>query len=264
VTPQVLYVYAIGRSGHTVPERVEVVDGSDHIAAVDVDGLTAFYTAVDAVEFSQPVIDSRSKDVEWLGAIGYRHQSVMAALMQGGTVIPLRAFTLFASETTLRNHLHSERQLFKKILERLDGKQEWTLRIEFDPSRWSEALVRRVDELRRLAGEIDRAAAGKAFLLRKKLDEEKKRASREAEQKVVAEVEEAVARRLACDAVAETRQQRSGAFPQINVLINRDEEARLQELRNELERRYDADGVTLALTGPWPPYSFAGTMNAER
>ena len=78
---------------------------------------------------------------------------------------------------------------------------------------------------------------------------------------MVAEVEEAVARRLACDAVAESRQQRSGAFPQINVLINRDEEARLQELRNELERRYDADGVTLALTGPWPPYSFAGTMN---
>jgi hypothetical protein len=264
VTPEVLYVYAIGRSGHAVPERVEAVDGSDHIASVEADGLTAFYTAVDAVEFSQPVIDSRSKDVEWLGAIGYRHQSVMAALMQGGTVIPLRAFTLFASETTLRNHLHSEGQLFKKILERLDGKQEWTLRIEFDPARWSEALVRRVDELRRLAGEIDRAAEGKAFLLRKKLDDEKKRASREAEQKVVAEVEEAVARKLACDAVAETRQQRSGAFPQINVLINRDEEGRLQELRNELERRYDADGVTLALTGPWPPYSFAGTMNAER
>ena len=121
MTPQVLYVYAIGRSGHAVPERMEVVDGSDHIAAVDVDGLTAFYTAVNSVEFSQPVIDSRSKDVEWLGAIGYRHQSVMAALMQGGTVIPLRAFTLFASETTLRSHLHSERQLFKKILERLDG-----------------------------------------------------------------------------------------------------------------------------------------------
>ena len=74
MTPQVLYVYAIGRSGHAVPERMEVVDGSDHIAAVDVDDLTAFYTAVDAVEFSQPVIDSRSKDVEWLGAIGYRHQ----------------------------------------------------------------------------------------------------------------------------------------------------------------------------------------------
>ena len=41
------------------------------------------------------------------------------------------------------------------------------------------------------------------------------------------------------------------------VLIPRDEEARLQELREALARRYDDEGVTLALTGPWPPYTFA-------
>jgi hypothetical protein len=101
-------------------------------------------------------------------------------------------------------------------------------------------------------------------LLRKKLDEEKKRVSRDAEQQVVGEVEQAIVEKLACDTVAESRLQRGGAFPQINVLINRDEEARLQELRDELSRRYDSEGVTLALTGPWPPYSFAGTMSDER
>ena len=104
---------------------------------------------------------------------------------------------------------------------------------------------------------MDRATPGKAFLLGKKLDEEKKRASKEAEEAVVGEIERAVLDKLACDTVAESRQQRSGAFPQINVLINRDEEARLEELRRDLESRYAADGVTVALTGPWPPYSFA-------
>jgi hypothetical protein len=89
------------------------------------------------------------------------------------------------------------------------------------------------------------------------LDDEKKKASREAEQQVMAEIERAVMDKLACDTVAETRQQRSGAFPQINVLLERDEEARLEELRDDLAARYAADGVTLALTGPWPPYTFA-------
>ena len=156
MTNAVLYVYAIGRAGHAPPEQVEAVDGSTSITAIEVDGLAAFYTAVDAAEFSQPVIDARSKDVEWLGRIGYRHQSVMTALMRGGTVIPLRAFTLFASETTLRNHLRGERQKFSRILERLEGKEEWTLRIEFEPARWSDALVRRVGRLRELAGEVSR------------------------------------------------------------------------------------------------------------
>ena len=131
------------------------------------------------------------------------------------------------------------------------------MRIEFDPQLWSEALVRRVDTLRALSEEIACGVAGKAFLLRKKLDDEKKRASREAEQQVMAEIERAVMDKLACDTVAETRQQRSGAFPQINVLLNRDEEARLEELRDELAARYAGEGVTLALTGPWPPYTFA-------
>ena len=259
----VLYVYAIGRAGHAPPEQVEAVDGSTSITAIEVDGLAAFYTAVDAAEFSQPVIDARSKDVEWLGRIGYRHQSVMTALMRGGTLIPLRAFTLFASETTLRNHLRGERQKFSRILERLEGKEEWTLRIEFEPARWSDALVRRVGRLRELAGEVERAASGKAFLLRKKLDEEKKRASREAEQQVVAEVENAVMGTLECDTVAESRQERSGGFPQINVLIERDEGTRLAALRDDLTQRYEKDGVTVALTGPWPPYTFVGVMSDE-
>ena len=253
----IFYVYAIGRAGHPSPERVEAIDGSDVVRAVGCGALAAFVTPVDPAEFSQPVIDARSKDVEWLGAIGYRHQSVMAALMRGGTIIPLRAFTLFASEESLRRHVAGQDETFAKMLERLDGKQEWTLRIEFNPEQWSDALVRRVASLRELSEELHAAQPGKAFLLGKKLDEEKKRASREAEEAVVGEIERVVLDKLACDTVAESRQQRSGAFPQINVLINRDEEARLEELRRDLESRYAADGIAIALTGPWPPYSFA-------
>lgn len=244
----ILYVYAIGRAGHPLPEGVEAVDGV---------GLTAFFAPVDEVEYSQPVIDARSKDVEWLGAIGYRHQSVMNALSHGGTIVPLRAFTLFKTHASLKHYLEENREQFEKILERVDGKQEWTLRIEFDPERWRDALSKRVESLAALETEIAAAAPGKAFLLKKKLDDERKRASREAEQQVAAEVEQAVLDKLSCEAVAESRERRDGAFPQINVLIPRDEEARLQELHQELETRYGDEGVTLALTGPWPPYTFA-------
>lgn len=251
------YVYAIARAGHALPDHAEAIDGSSTVLSLDAAGLAAIYTPVDLVEFSQPVIDARSKDVEWLGAIGYRHQSVMGALMRGGTIIPLRAFTLFSSADALRAHLEHDAAQYAELLERVDGKQEWTLRIEFNPEQWNEALSRRVDSLRELVEEIDRASSGKAFLLRKKLDDEKKRASRDAEMQVVSEIESAVIEKLRCATVAESRQQRGGAFPQINVLLDRDEEAVLQELQSELGERYAAEGVTLALTGPWPPYTFA-------
>jgi hypothetical protein len=262
--PRGYYVYAIGRAGHPLPEDVEAIDGSRHVEAIDERPLCAFATPVELDEYSQAVIDARARDVEWLGAIGYRHQAVMAALMRGGTIIPLRAFTLFGSDGAVRARLREEASAFTKILERVDGKQEWTLRVEFEPQRWSEALVGRVDALRELNEQIAAAPTGKAFLLRKKLDEEKKKASRDAEGQVVAEIESEVLQRLACESVAESRTQRAGAFPQISVLLPRDEEARLQELRDTLETRYAGEGVVVVLTGPWPPYSFSGTMKDER
>ena len=251
----VLYVYAITRDAVT-PEA-EAVDMSRHFDAVEAAGVAAVFTRVSREQFSQDVIDARSKDLEWLGAIGYRHQDVVSDLMKRTAIVPLRAFTLFSSDEALRTYLHEHAELLSGMLERLDQRQEWTLRVEFEPQRWSESLTARVEPLRELQRQIEEASAGRAFLLRKKLEDEKKRASREAEQQVVAEIERAVLEALACETLAESRERRDGAFPQVNVLINRDEEARLQELHESMLQRYEPEGIALALSGPWPPYSFA-------
>jgi Gas vesicle synthesis protein GvpL/GvpF len=251
----VLYVYAVTRDA--VTPDCEAIDQTRHFGSVSLDGIAAVFTSVSAAEMSQEAIDRRSADLEWLGAIGYRHQAVVSELMKRTAIVPLRAFTLFSTAASLRAYLEEHRDALAKALDRLDGKQEWTLRIELEPERWSEALVRRVASLRGLKEEIESATPGKAFLLRKKLDDEKKRASREAEEQLVAEIETAITTRLRCDTIAESRERRDGAFPQINVLLNRDEDASLRELQDELGKRYEADGVTIAVTGPWPPYTFA-------
>lgn len=253
----VLYVYAVTRDA--VTPDCEAIDQTRHFGSVSADGIAAVFTPVPAAEMSQEVIDRRAGDLEWLGAIGYRHQAVVSELMRSTAIVPLRAFTLFSSADALRTYLTDHREPLSQALDRLGGKQEWTLKIELDPQRWSDALVNRVGPLRDLQQQIDASAAGKAFLLRKKLDEERKRASREAEQQLVAEIESAVTAKLACDTIAESRERRDGAFPQINVLIDRDEESALQELQSVLAEKYAHEGVTLAVTGPWPPYTFAGT-----
>jgi hypothetical protein len=251
----VLYVYAITRDG--VTPNVDGIDGTRRFGAAAVGDVGAVFTAVNAEEFSQEAIDRRAGDLEWLGAVGYRHQAVVADLMKSAAIVPLRAFTLFSSEEALRAYLYEHREMLARALDRLDGKQEWTMRIELEPTRWSESLSARVESLRALQREIESAAPGKAILLRKKLDDEKKRASHAAEDELVAEIERQVLDKLRCETVAESRERRDGAFPQINVLINRDEEAILQELHTELNARYEDEGVTLALSGPWPPYTFA-------
>ena len=250
-----IYVYAITRES-ALPDS-EGVDLTRHFGTTSIDSVSAVFTEVGDDEFSQETIDRRAADLEWLGAIGYRHQAVVQDVMKKTAVVPLRAFTLFSSEDALRRYLHEHADMLGAALDRLDGKQEWTLRVELEPQKWSDALASRVDSLRELQEQIASASPGKAFLLRRKLDDERKRASHEAENALLSEVERAVLDRLRCETVAESRERRDGGFPQINVLINRDEEATLQELHETLNDRYASEGVSLALTGPWPPYTFA-------
>ena len=67
-------------------------------------------------------------------------------------IVPLRAFTLFTSAESLEEFLGKESASLRKKLDALRDKDEWTLRIEFDPETWSDALIRRVDSLRALRG----------------------------------------------------------------------------------------------------------------
>lgn len=258
----ILYVYAVTRDA-VIPD-CEAVDRSRRFGTVSLGDIAAVFSPVSAEEFSQEIIDERAGDLDWLGAIGYRHQQVVMALMQMTAIVPLRAFTFFSSEQALRAYLQEQSEALEHHLERLDGKQEWTLRVEIDPARWSESLSARVPALGDLEHQIAVASPGKAFLLRKKLDDEKKRASNEAENEVVAEIEQVVLERLRCDTMAESRERRGGAFPQINVLLPRDEEAVLQELHDELASRYSSEGVEVVVSGPWPPYTFAATRAEGR
>lgn len=258
MSESIFYAYAVTRDA-TVPEA-EAVDGSRHFVTLGHSGLHVTASPVSPEQFSQDAIDARAGDLEWLGAIGYRHQDVVAQLMKQTAIVPLRAFSLFSSFESIDAWLHEHGDMLRAMLDRLDGKQEWTVKVEFDPQRWSDAIVRRAPGARALEEEIASAAPGRAFLLKKKLDEERKNSARAAEEQVVAEIVGELTGRLPIsngDSIAESRQARSGAFPQINLLLSRDEESQLVALRDELNARYEDDGVAVALTGPWPPYSFA-------
>ena len=251
----IVYVYAIGEEIDPAGLKSEPVDdGAFDVATAA--GISALYSPVDADRFSQEEIDRHAKDLEWLGAIGYRHQAVVSALARKTTIVPLRAFTLFKSKESLEEFLRSDADSLKNAISRLRGKEEWTLRIELEPEAWSNALITRVDSLRAIAEEVAKAPAGKGYLLQKKLDEEKKKAARTAEETVVAEIRDALGA-LDVPTVVESRQSRGGSFPQINLLVERERSVDLERTRDDLARRYAADGISLVLTGPWPPYTFA-------
>lgn len=255
---QIAYVYAIGRNlDPAVLHEVDGVDGGRAFHAASFGALTAIYSLVAAHQFSQSAIDARAADLDWLSTIGYSHQRVNEQLAESGTTIPLRAFTLFSSPDALLQYLRSESDRLAATLDRLEGKREWTIRVELDAEGWNAAVLRRVESLRKIAAEAESAPAGKAYLLKKKLEESKKKAAREAEESLVSELCSRLGAEVGGELIVETRQTRSGSFPQINLLLSGSDAEKLRILEPQLAREYSSDGVRLVLTGPWPAYSFA-------
>ncbi len=254
----VIYVYAIGKNLEgAIPSNPESVDGNSNVLVASSGALEAVCSEVDSDAFSQEEIDRRSQDLQWLGAIGFRHERIVAGLAEAATIIPLRAFTLFSSREKLESYLEENADALAALLDRLEDKEEWTLRIELEAEKWEQATIRRVDALSELSEQISQTSPGKGYLLKKKMEEQKRTAAREAELGLVSEIETELSTRLGAPFVTESRQKKAGSFPQINLLLRRDQREELDVLHQELSRRYRDDGVSLVRTGPWPPYTFA-------
>ena len=258
MSESLVYVYAIAHvfEPEALKDLPAGVSGRKEFGVTGNGELTALYSPVDAEAFSQPTIDSKSGDLEWLGALGYAHQAVVSHLAQSTTIVPLRAFTLFSQAESLVDYLDDHEDDLVPLLEALEGKEEWTVRVELDAEKWNQALVKRVAALDELDRAASGASSGKSFLIRKQMEEKKKDAAREAENHLLEEIRSRIESELKVDVLVEGRQKKAGSFPQINVLIERGRAGELDKLRALLAAGYADEGVTLALTGPWPPYSF--------
>lgn len=254
--PKVLYVYVIARRGAISPTGLEGVDGSPGQQVVESGELAALVSSVDSEEFSQETIDARSRDLDWLGEIGYRHQQVVQRACRDTDAIPLRAFILFSSEDSLASYLREQAETLTAVLERIAGREEWTVRLEFDEEVWRNAVERRSPSFAAVAAEAEGAPAGKAYLLRRKMDELRKNAAREAVDAVASEIERRLERELESPIVSETSGARTGGLPQINVLLDRSRSGEIEAVVSSLDSDYRGEGVRPLLTGPWPPYTF--------
>ena len=90
----------------------------------------------------------------------------------------------------------------------------------------------------------------------------KKSEARTAEESLLDEVSREISAKLKAPIEVENRAQRNGSFPQINALIGERDQEAVATLERELNARYNDAGVTISISGPWPPYSFAAGVSA--
>jgi hypothetical protein len=206
--------------------------------------------------FSSERIEERLTDLDWVSACALAHEAMVEHFRDAPALLPLKLFTLFASDERALAHLRASRDPLNKVLDRVAGRVEWGVRVRLDEARAREALAAETRQSAELSGG---AGSGTSFLLRKKQEQE---ASRDLAGRLRAEVDtgwpdlaaqadEAFRRQSAT-----TPEQGGKVFLDAALLVPVGRAAELEAAVERYASRLAAKGGELTLTGPWPPYHF--------
>src|SRR4051812_16916473 len=120
------------------------------------------------------------------------HEFVNETVMREFTLIPMSFGTVFRSEKDVSALLSSTYQAFTEVLDKMQDKIEFGLKILWDRDKVVASLEEQNDEIRRLKDEITRNAASSTYFARMQLGRLVEAAMEEASNRYVADVHEAL------------------------------------------------------------------------
>jgi hypothetical protein len=181
------------------------------------------------------------------------HEFVNETVMREYTVIPMSFGTVFRSEEDVSELLRSTHGAFTDVLEKMQDKIEFGLKVLWDRDKVMAEIEQENDEIRRLKDEITRNAASSTYFARMQLGRLVEGAMEEASNRFVTDVHEA----LRPVAVASRSNKVIGDRMILNAafLVERSREKEFDEKVKDVSRRYE-NTLNFKYTGPWPPYNF--------
>lgn len=217
-------------------------------------GLAAVAGSVGLDEYGEEPMKRNLDDLDWLAATARAHDRVVAAVTSCGPTIPLRLATLYLDDDRIRGLLEDRRAEFDAALRAVTDRSEWGVKGFGDPK----ALAQTPPEEHSQQGSTGR---GTAYLLRRRAElaakqDVERRAAALADDIHSALLRYAVDghRRPVTDPVLTGK--RAWMIFNGTYLVDNDRAEGFAALVADLDAEHP--GVTVELTGPWPPYSFAG------
>lgn len=220
--------------------------------------LTAIVGSVPLAVFGELPLHRNLEDLDWLEATARAHDAVISALLRRGPVVPLRLATVFLDDDGVVRMLEERRADFESALTLVNGRTEWGVKAYCDRAALTAAVAG-------AAAAGTGGGKGTAYLARRRAqlsaqDTVERDAAARAEEIHGQLVRHAAASRCQplTDPVLHGR--RDWLVLNGTYLVDDAGAGEFAAAVAELDRT--VPGIRLELTGPWPPYSFAGVDRA--
>jgi hypothetical protein len=254
------YLYGITRRGPLAALLAEADEGPGFASTaaprepaplqlLEFSELAAVVRPVLLAEFSQAILQERSRSATALEEMVRSHNRVIEAVHARQAILPAKFGSVYADTRDVASALRPAHDSLLRQLDRLEGCDEWAVHLFADPAIVRERISADDPGIRRLRDESAAGGAGEEL--------------EAAAQHTLVTLAQRVFDRLAGHAVAGQVSPPGpatgpGGEPEIlraAFLVARDAATRFEE---EVYSAIDASaGLRCDYSGPWPPYSFA-------
>ncbi|MBV8734704.1 MAG: GvpL/GvpF family gas vesicle protein [Solirubrobacterales bacterium] len=255
-----VYLYCIVSPGsHPELEGLIGVDGRSGVEAITSGELTAITSRVSLEEFGSEPLKRNLEDLEWLERTARAHDAVLAAMMAGDAVVPMRLLTIFTDGSRLLAMLDRERDALRRSLDRLRGHAEWSVKLLVDHRSLERAAH---EQARQLAAARAPDSPGRAYFARKQGDRTARQKARELAQAAATEAHATLSAHAAASRRLRPQQSelsgRSGEMILNGAYLVEGAQSQLfKDTAAQLRERHRGAGIDVELSGPWAPYNFA-------
>ena len=288
-----VYLYCIFHGGEYAFALEKGIDNANAIFSIKYGDIEALASYVPLNEYDEPSLERNLQDLKWIAPRAQAHERIIESVMRFCTVIPIKFCTIFTDEFKVSEILKQNFEKFKSLLDYLNDKQEWGIKVYVDGSKISEVdfdefssrLRRDFDELSRVAqssrftetfgealgessaeikeldGKVSVASEGAAYFLKKKRDVMLK----ENAEKILRALTEKIFEKLRSWSVESRRNKLLGRqstgrnddmILNVAILLTRSDVEKVKSQIDKLAAGYSSKGFIFELSGPWPPYNF--------
>jgi gas vesicle protein GvpL/GvpF len=254
----VYYVYGIVPRALDAAETPPGLDDAP-VVAMPVADMAALVSRMDAGTYDPSAIEARVAEIGWLAPRAVAHDAVVTWASERGPVVPFPMWVLCRDLSSLDARAGE----FRRALGRVAPGREYAVRVFRLDGELAVHLAAMSPEIAALEASAAQSAPGQRYLLERKLESERKDATRRVSASVGDEIYASL-RAAALDAAtdplpAPTPTRRDPAVLNAAFLVGHDALEPFQSRLTILVRRYEPLGFRFEFTGPWPPYHFVGS-----
>lgn len=173
-----LYLYCVRKRINTpFPFSTKGIDETLEVFTLPYQELEAVVSKISLEDFDSEAIQTKAQeDLKWIKEKAVIHEKVIEEAMRKDeeilSLIPMKFGTIFKEEKALKETLHKHYEQFTATLEKLEGKQEWGVKIYLtDKEKFEQVIKEKSAVIREKEKEIASLPEGMAYFMEGELKE---------------------------------------------------------------------------------------------